>query len=108
MSQCSISCELHDYLEIACMYGYRVKLTIKGHQTIEGKAIDTLTTAEKREYLVIDNGHEQQQIELNQLYSAINCNTKVSQAPHPEQAPVFLDMMSRSLLPISRSALIFP
>ena len=67
MSQCSISCELHDYLEIACMYGYRVKLTIKGHQTIEGKAIDTLNTAEKREYLVIDNGHEQQQIELNQL-----------------------------------------
>jgi len=49
------------------MYGYRVKLTIKGHQTIVGKAIDTLNTAEKREYLVIDNGHEQQQIELNQL-----------------------------------------
>ena len=67
MSQCSISCELHDYLEIACMYGYRVKLTIKNQQTIEGKAVDTVTTAEKREYLVIDNGHEQQQIELNQL-----------------------------------------
>ena len=31
------------------------------------KAIDTATTAEKREYLVIENGHEQQQIELNQL-----------------------------------------
>jgi Rho-binding antiterminator len=67
MSQCSISCELHDYLEIACMYGYRVRLTIKNHQTIEGKAIDTVTTAEKREYLVIENGHEQQQIELKQL-----------------------------------------
>ncbi len=67
MSQCSISCELHDYLEIACMYGYRVKLTLKNHQTLEGKALDTLTTAEKREYLVIDNGHEQPQIELNQL-----------------------------------------
>jgi Rho-binding antiterminator len=67
MSQCSISCELHDYLEIACMYGYRVRLTIKNHQTIEGKAIDTVTTAEKREYLVIDNGQKKQQIELNQL-----------------------------------------
>ena len=67
MSQCSISCELHDYLEIACMYGYRVRLTIKNHQTIEGKAVDTVTTAEKREYLVIDNGHEKHEVELNQL-----------------------------------------
>ena len=67
MSQCSISCELHDYLEIACMYGYRVKLTIKNHQTIEGKAIDTATTAEKREYLVIDNGQKKHEVELNQL-----------------------------------------
>jgi len=67
MSQCSISCELHDYLEIACMYGYRVRLTIKNHQTIEGKAIDTVTTAEKREYLVIDNGQKKHEVELNQL-----------------------------------------
>lgn len=67
MIQCSISCELHDYLEIACMYGYRVRLTIKNHQTIEGKAIDTVTTAEKREYLVIDNGHKKHEVELNQL-----------------------------------------
>ena len=67
MSRCSISCELHDYLDIACMYGYRVRLTIKNHQTIEGKAVDTVTTAEKREYLVIDNGYEKHEVELNQL-----------------------------------------
>jgi len=66
MNQCSISCELHDYLEIACIYGYRVKLTLKDHQIIEGKASDIQTTAEKREYLVIDNG-QKQQIELNQI-----------------------------------------
>lgn len=67
MSQCSISCELHDYLEIACMYNYRVKLTLKDQQIIEGKALDILTTSEKHEYLVIDNGQGQQQVELNQL-----------------------------------------
>jgi Rho-binding antiterminator len=67
MSQCTISCELHDYLEIACLYGYRVKLTLKDHRIIEGKAIDVLTNTEKREYLIIDNGREQQQIESNQL-----------------------------------------
>jgi len=67
MSQCNISCELHDYLEIACMYGYCVKLTLKGHPTIEGKALDMLTTSGNQEYLVIDIGHQKQQIELNQL-----------------------------------------
>jgi len=67
MNHCTISCELHDYLEIACMYGYWVKLTLKDQQIIEGKAVDVLTTAEKREYMVIDNGREQQQIEVNQF-----------------------------------------
>lgn len=61
-----ISCDLHDYLEIACLYGYRVKLTLTDHQTVEGKAVDTLTGAEKREYLVIDSG-EKQHIELGLL-----------------------------------------
>ena len=36
-------------------------------QIIEGKALDVLTTAEKREYLIIDSGQEQRQIESKQL-----------------------------------------
>ena len=67
MSQCTINCELHDFLEIACLYGYRVKLTLKDQQIIEGKALDVLTTAEKREDRIIDSGQEQRQIESNQL-----------------------------------------
>lgn len=66
MNTSPISCDLHDYLEIACLYGYRVRLTLRDHQTLEGKAIDVLTSAEKREYLVIDAG-QRQQIELSQL-----------------------------------------
>ncbi|MCK9609289.1 MAG: Rho-binding antiterminator [Methylomonas sp.] len=66
MSKCAIACDLHDYIEIACLYHYQVVLTLRDQQTIEGKAIDTLTSTEKREYLIIDNG-QKQQIELNQL-----------------------------------------
>lgn len=66
MSNCFIACDLHDYIEIACMYGYQVKLTLKDQTTIEGKAIDTLSTPEKQEYLVIDDG-QKQRIELSQL-----------------------------------------
>lgn len=66
MVKSTISCELHDYIEIACMHGYRVKLTLRDGQTVEGKALDTLTTADKREYLVIDSG-QKEQVELNRI-----------------------------------------
>lgn len=65
MSPSTISCNLHDYIEIACLYGYQVKLTLKDQQSIEGKAVDIIT-ADKREYMLIDNG-EQQRVELAQL-----------------------------------------
>jgi len=67
MAQSTISCELHDFIEIACMYGYRVKLTLKEQQTIEGKALDIVTNADKREYLVVDTGQDKQKIELLRL-----------------------------------------
>jgi len=67
MTPCTpISCELHDYIEIACMHGYRVRLEVKDGQSLEGKAVDVITTPEKREFLVIDTG-QKQQVELNQL-----------------------------------------
>lgn len=58
-----IACNLHDYLEIACLYGYRVKLTLKDGRILEGRAIDTLTSADKREFLALDS----EQVETNQL-----------------------------------------
>lgn len=50
-----IACHLHDYLEIACLYGYRVKLTLRDGRVLEGQAVDTVTRADKREYLVLDS-----------------------------------------------------
>ncbi|MDV6343010.1 Rho-binding antiterminator [Nitrosomonas sp. Is37] len=67
MAQQIIECELHDYIEVACMYGYQVKLILKNQQIFEGKAKDIVTTAEKREFLIIDNEQGSQQVELIQL-----------------------------------------
>jgi Rho-binding antiterminator len=80
MTHCTISCELHDYLEIACLYAYQVRLILKDQQIIEGKALDTMTTAEKREYLVIDNG-KKQPIELRQIkkLQVLTANAKFSE-----------------------------
>jgi Rho-binding antiterminator len=66
MTQDAISCELHDFVEVACMYGYQLKLFLKNNQVIEGKAIDIVNSPEKRECLVIEND-SRQQIELTQL-----------------------------------------
>lgn len=67
MTQKLIECELHDYIEVACMYGYRVRLILKDQQVIEGKAKDIVTTPEKREFLIVDNEQGVQQVELIQL-----------------------------------------
>ncbi len=77
MTQDNISCELHDFVEVACMYGYQVRLTLKNGQTIEGKAIDIVTSAEKRECLIID-GDTRQHIDLTELakMQTLNPNAK--------------------------------
>ncbi|SFP90093.1 transcriptional antiterminator, Rof [Nitrosomonas cryotolerans] len=67
MNQEGILCDLHDYVEVACMYHYQLKLILKDNQIIEGKAIDIITSTEKQEYLIISNGQEQYHIELTQL-----------------------------------------
>lgn len=36
-----MSCDQHDYIEIACTFRYPVRLTLKSGDIIEGKALDT-------------------------------------------------------------------
>ena len=55
MTKNPIACELHDYLEIACLYKYKVKLYLKSRQIWEGEAVD-IDTQDKIEYLIIDDG----------------------------------------------------
>jgi len=62
-----ISCDLHDYIEVACMYGYQVRLILKDQSTVEGKAKDILTDAEKREFLLLETSSGSQQVELISL-----------------------------------------
>lgn len=53
MSECRIACDLHDYIEIACLYGYQVRLTLKDKRIVEGRALN-IVTEEKREFLLLD------------------------------------------------------
>lgn len=46
-----ISCDLHDYIEIACMFRYPVRVTLKQGQVLEGVAVDTQRNAQREECL---------------------------------------------------------
>ncbi|GKS68458.1 transcriptional antiterminator, Rof [Nitrosomonas sp. PY1] len=63
-----ISCELHDFVEVACMYGYHLRVVLKNQQIVEGKALDIVNSPEKRECLIIDqSGDDKQYIDLTEL-----------------------------------------
>lgn len=63
MTNCHLPCDLHDYIEIACLYGYQLRLTLKDHQVVEGRAMN-IYTHQSREYLVI-NQKQSEAIELS-------------------------------------------
>jgi len=62
-----ISCELRDYIEVACMYGYQIRLILKDQSTMEGKAKDILTDVEKLEFLLLETESGSRQVELISL-----------------------------------------
>ncbi|MGG7055140.1 Rho-binding antiterminator [Nitrosomonas sp. ANs5] len=64
MTHSLISCELHDYIEVVCMYGYQVKLFLKDQSVVTGKAKDIVTNAEKQEFLLLETETGARQIEL--------------------------------------------
>lgn len=87
MTERIISCDLHDYIEIACMHHYRVELELKGGEILDGKAVDVITSPEKREFLVIESGGQKQEVELTQLHKMTaltpNASFKEVEFKHP-------------------------
>lgn len=48
-----IPCEHYDYLELACLRGYQLKIELIDGTQCQGQAITTQTRADKTEWLVI-------------------------------------------------------
>ena len=48
-----ISCEQHDYVEIACMYHYLIKLTLNSGSEFEGVAVDVKRNDIKEECIKV-------------------------------------------------------
>lgn len=69
-----IDCDLHDYLEIACLYHYWLRIELTDSTCFDAKALTTCSTSDKEEFLVVERHENQQKIRLDRL-SAITALT---------------------------------
>jgi len=72
--QTPISCELYDYIEIACMHRYDVTLSLADGRMIAGRATDTRAGTDKVEYFIVDVDGELLEVPMHQL-SRMQTNT---------------------------------
>ena len=61
-----ISCHQHDYIEIACLYRLRLRLTLIDGVSLEGQALDT-GSRQGREWLTLSIGDEEREIDLDRI-----------------------------------------
>ncbi len=55
-----MSCELHDYIEIACTFRIPITLSMTSGKELKGVAVDTLIKPDKTEHLMfIEEGSEE-------------------------------------------------
>ena len=62
-----IDCDLHDYLEIACLYHYWLRIELTDSRCFDAKALTTCTTTDKEEFLLVEHDEDQQTIRLDHL-----------------------------------------
>lgn len=61
-----LPCDLYDYLEIACLYGYRLHLELLDGSTLKAQA-QTTRTSNTDEWLVLQSDSGPLEIRLDQL-----------------------------------------
>ena len=62
-----ISCANHDFVEIACMYHFEVKLVLKSGKIVRGKAFQTAYNENKEECLVLEPDTDNESVVLEQV-----------------------------------------
>ncbi|MCS6180264.1 Rho-binding antiterminator [Shewanella baltica] len=62
-----IPCEHYDYLELACLRGYQLKIELIDGTQCQGQAITTQTRADKTEWIVIQQQQNKQSLRLDHI-----------------------------------------
>ena len=64
-----ITCAEHDFIEIACLYGMEVKLTLKDGHTAQGRALQTSYNDKREECITLKTAKGPETIAQNALAS---------------------------------------
>lgn len=62
-----IDCHLHDYIEIACLYGYEVELILLQGDVVTGQALTTVTDSARQEFLLVKKHGQQTRVLLTDI-----------------------------------------
>ncbi|KQW13010.1 MULTISPECIES: Rho-binding antiterminator [Pseudomonas] len=62
-----LHCDLHDYLEIACLCDYTLDIELTNGQRLTAQAITTRTSSTREEFLEVETAEGRQEIRLDQL-----------------------------------------
>ncbi|WP_324724518.1 Rho-binding antiterminator [Lelliottia sp. JS-SCA-14] len=71
-----VNCDLHDYLEIACLYQYKLLIELTDGSCFDGKALTTHTTIEREEFLEIEGRETHRKIRLDFLSAITPLSTR--------------------------------
>lgn len=69
-----LACDLYDYLEIACMHRYQLRIELVEGGELTAQAVTTRTTSSKEEFFVVQNEQGEQQLRLDQLLAITPLN----------------------------------
>ncbi len=84
-----LQCDLHDYLEIACLYGIAVQLSLKGGAQITGTPMTTRANSETGEFLDFRD-HQEEDIRSVPVLS-ITSMQALTANPHFDKVVVSTD-----------------
>ncbi|MBM7060734.1 Rho-binding antiterminator [Pseudomonas sp. UL073] len=73
-----LNCDLHDYLEIACMHGYRLRVEQVNGASFEAQALTTRTAASKEEFFVLETAQGSTEVRLDELLAITPLNPGAS------------------------------
>ncbi|MEK1941588.1 MAG: Rho-binding antiterminator [Pseudomonas sp.] len=69
-----LNCDLYDFVEMACLYQYRLLVEMVEGGRFEAKALDTRTNKHKEEYLTVELDGEKVELRLDRLLAITPLN----------------------------------
>jgi Rho-binding antiterminator len=73
-----IACELYDYLEIACLHHYQLRIELTDGSELQAAAVTTEISANKEEFFVVRGPAGEQHLRMDRLLAITPLDTGAS------------------------------